>query len=92
MTKTEQLRRGLLASGAKKLEAQPSRRYEVFSLELATTVRDPSDGTTSSVMREWFLFLGKGAGLRISKTPASSNSIPVGALQYHNFLTKGATV
>lgn len=92
MTKTQQLRRGLLASGAKLLKAQTSSRYEVYEMEIATSVRDPSDGTINSVMRTWYLFLGKGAGLRIGKTPASSNSIPVGALQYHNFLTKGLTV
>lgn len=88
MTKTEQLRAGILASGAKRIEARTG-RYEVYETSLATRIRNPADGSITEAFKTWYLFLGKGAGLRISKTQNSSHSIPVGALQYATYLEKG---
>ena len=91
MTKTEQLRTGLLAIGAKRQETKGT-RYECYSIELATTSRDPITGAPRDLMRTWYVFLGKGAGLRIAKRPVSTGSMPVTAGFYAKVLSRGTSV
>lgn len=91
MTKTEQLKAGLLAMGAKPVESRAG-KHQCFSLELGTTVRNLATQEVTQVMKTWYVFLGRSAGLRMAKKPAITQSMPASAGFYAKVLSRGTSV
>ena len=87
MTKTEQLRQGLLASGAVLLAEQRSSKYEVYRLHFSHNPLSRNGHNEPSVVR--YFFLGKSAGLRISQRPVKAESHPVSKATYDRILARG---
>ncbi len=85
MTKTEALRRGLIAHGAKPVTNRAN-RYQTYALDLPVRRRDPSDGSYVEGFAPYLIFLGRSASLRMVRAGAKHSESMVAPRSLFNML------
>ena len=86
MTKTEALRRGLIAHGATPVTAAPTARHQTYALDLPVRRRDPSDGSYVEGFAPYLIFLGRSASLRMVRAGAKHSESMVAPRSLFNML------
>ena len=85
MTKTEALRLGLIAHGAKPVTNR-AHRYQTYALDLPVRRRDPSDGSYVEGFAPYLIFLGRSASLRMVRAGAKHSESMVAPRSLFNML------